>query len=106
MNLQTKFSVASTLTAILVISLAAFGVHAISATDDLVIDLYNQPLMGVSYARAASTTFAEARALTVQGQFLSRSPEPVSVALLRMEKDILDDLRIVRQRMHDGNVAD
>jgi diguanylate cyclase (GGDEF)-like protein len=106
MNLQTKFSVASTLTAILVISLAAFGVHAISATDDLVIDLYNQPLMGVSYARAASTTFAEARALTVQGQFLSRSPEPVSAALLRMEKDILDDLRIVRQRMHDGNVAD
>jgi diguanylate cyclase (GGDEF)-like protein len=106
MTLLAKFGVASGLIAILVILLATLGAHALSATDDLIIHLYDRPLMGVNYARAANTTLAEARALTSQRRMLEpKSSLAAAAALHKMEKVIADDLTIVRERMGADNVT-
>src|SRR3954454_16417657 len=106
MNIRAKFGLASTLIAVLVICLAAFGVHALSAANGLIIRIYEQPLMGVSYGRAATATFAEARAAAMQGRLQGPSASmAVAAALDRMEKDIAGDLRIVRERIQDPDVA-
>ena len=60
----------------------------------------------MSYARAASATLNEARGLMDRGLLLGagRSAGAV-VSLRRMEADIAEDLGIVRQRMHDADIA-
>ena len=72
---------------------------------DQIVRLYDEPLMGVNYARAAATALSEARRLMDQSLALGpgRSPEAVK-SLRRAKFDIAEDLRIVRQRAHDVEV--
>jgi diguanylate cyclase (GGDEF)-like protein len=106
MSLRVKFSVAFSLIAGLTIALGCYGIQSLSLTRDLVVRLYDQPLMGVSYARAASASLNEARGLmncnlpSQQG----RLPDVVA-ALDRTEADIAEDLQIVRQRVQDPAVV-
>ena len=105
MSLQAKFHLATALVAILVIGLAAFAVHAVSATSDLIVRLYDQPLMGVNYARAAATTLADARGLIERSQSSDPAASLAAMTSLRQtERDIADDLRIVRDRVNDPSV--
>jgi PAS domain-containing protein len=106
MTLQAKFGCASALIAMLAISLAAFGIRSVGATSDLIIRLYDKPLMGVNFARAASATLTQARNLTAQSRLLGpQSLAAVASPLQQMETDIADDLRIVRERVEDGGVV-
>lgn len=106
MTLQAKFSYASAFIAMLAISLAAFGVYAVDATSNLIVRLYDKPLMGVNYARAASATLTEARALAAQSRLLGpQSLAAISPPFQQMQRDIADDLRIVRERVDDADIV-
>src|SRR5580658_5774718 len=106
MSLRGRFYLGFSLIALLAAGVAAYGVHALSTTVDLIVHLYDEPLMGVNYARAASSTLNEAR--RVMDRSLLVTPDPssnVAVSLRRMQADIAEDLHIVRQRVHDDVVT-
>jgi hypothetical protein len=64
--------------------------------------LYDEPLVGVNYARAANITLSEARRVMDQSLVLGPGRSPAAIdALRRMASDIADDLRIIRQRVRD-----
>ncbi len=105
MSLGKKLWIAFGLIASLSIGLAIYGARALSKMGDQIVRLYDEPLMGVNYARAAATALSEARRLMDQSLALGpgRSPEAVK-SLRRAKFDIAEDLRIVRQRAHDAEV--
>ena len=106
MSLRRKFWLAFGLIAMLAIGLSAYCVHALGATVALIVRLYDEPLVGVNYARAASASLNAAHDLMDRGlsQGASQSADVVA-SLRRLQRDIADDLGIVRQRMHDAGVT-
>src|SRR5580704_8486780 len=106
MSLRGRFYLGFSLIALLAVGVAAYGVHALSATVDLIVRLYDEPLMGVNYARAASATLNEAHRLMDRSLLVTPDPASNVVASLRkMQTDIAEDLQIVRQRVHDDVVT-
>ena len=81
-------------------------VHALSVTSDLIVRLYDRPLMGVNCARAASGVLAEARRVAALSPVPDPELSPAVVASLRhMQWDIAQDLGIVSERVQDAEVA-
>jgi diguanylate cyclase (GGDEF)-like protein len=106
LSLWQKFFAAFSLVAMLAISLAAYGVHALSSTSNLIARLYDEPLMGVNYARAASATLNEARGLMDRALSLqANQSNDVAGSLRAMEIEIAADLGVVRRRVHDERVT-
>jgi diguanylate cyclase (GGDEF)-like protein len=102
MSLRGKFHVAFGIIASLAIGLVLYGVFALSATRNLVFKLYDEPLVAVSYARAASATLNEARGLMDRALLMGPlGAADVMSSLDRKYAEISDDLWIVRQRLHD-----
>jgi diguanylate cyclase (GGDEF)-like protein len=106
MSLRFKFYVAFSLIASLAIALGCYGIRSLNATGDLVVRLYDEPLIGVSYARAASAGLTEARGLMNRALLLQQGRSPDAAAALgKSETDISEDLEIVRRRIQDPAVA-
>src|SRR5271156_6627364 len=106
MSLRRKFYGAFGLIAILAIGLAIYGALALSATGDLVVRLYDEPLIGVSYARAASAAFNQARGTMDRNLLLGPAKSPNALeSLRRIQGDVGVDLGIVRERVHDPAVT-
>ena len=107
MSLRRKFYGAFGLIAVLAIGLAVYGAHALNATGDLVVRLYDEPLVGVSYARAASATPERGARLDGSGSccWARLSSTNGVMSLRRMQTDIDEDLGIVRERVHDPAIG-
>jgi diguanylate cyclase (GGDEF)-like protein len=100
-RLWTAFGLIASLS----IGLAIYGTVALSKMGDVIVRLYDEQLMGVNYARAAATSFSEARRLMDQSLALgSARPQDASKSLRQASIDIAEDLWIVRQRAHDVEV--
>ena len=105
MSLGKKLWTAFGLIASLSIGLAIYGTVALSKMGDVIVRLYDEQLMGVNYARAAATSFSDARRLMDQSLALgSGRPQDASKSLRQASIDIAEDLWIVRQRAHDVEV--
>ena len=105
MSLRVKFWIGFALIAGLAVSLAGYGAGALSRTGDLIVRLYDEPLVGVNYARAASATLSDARRLMDQSLPVGSGQSAAAIgSLRRMKSEIAEDLRIVRQRMNDAAV--
>jgi methyl-accepting chemotaxis protein len=83
--------------------LAFYGVRSISATGDLVVQLYDGPLMGISHARAAHTELNEARLVLLQAQTAEVSNE-AATRFEKLVKGVFEDLGVVRDRIQSANV--
>jgi methyl-accepting chemotaxis protein len=84
--------------------LAFFAIRGISASGDMVVRLYDGPLMGINYARSAHAAMNEARFLVHRSIHESATEE----MLARLEKLIVgisDDLKIVRDRVGNKDVT-
>jgi methyl-accepting chemotaxis protein len=84
--------------------LAFFAIKGISASGDMVVRLYDGPLMGINYARSAHAAMNEARFLVHRSIHESATEE----MLARLEKLIVgisDDLKIVRDRVGNKDVT-
>ncbi len=104
MSIRYKIFSAFSVVVLLACGLAYFGIRSISDTGDLVVRLYDGPLMGINHARSAHAALNEARLILQQN--LAGSASANSVA--RFEKrigNIFEDLNVVRDRVRSQSVS-
>ena len=104
MSIRYKIFGAFSVVLLLACGLALFGIRSISETGDLVVRLYDGPLMGINHARSAHAALNEARLILQQN--LGGSAYAGSAA--RFEKrigNIFEDLNVVRERVHSQSVS-
>ena len=83
--------------------LAFYSIRSISSSGDMVVRLYDGPLMGINFARSALASMNEARLLVHRSQNEGATKE----MLARLEKliaGISDDLKIVGERVNTKDV--
>jgi methyl-accepting chemotaxis protein len=84
--------------------LAFYGIRGISSSGDLVVRLYNGPLMGINYARSAHGATNEAR-LLVQRSLSEGASKELVAKFEKLIAGISDDLKIVRERVNSKDVT-
>jgi methyl-accepting chemotaxis protein len=85
-------------------AVAFYGIRGISASGDLVVRLYDGPLMGINFARSAHAAVNEARLLVQRSQSENASKETV-VKFEKLIAGVTDDLKIVRERVVSKDIA-
>jgi len=107
MSLRLKLYMGFGVIAALVIVLGSYGARSAWATGELVAGLFDEPLIGVSYARAASAALNRASDLMARALSAEPAASPEFVAALNAaEADIAEDLRVVRSRVRDPAVTE
>ncbi len=105
MSIRSKLALAFAAVLLLVGGLALYGIRTISTTGDTVIRLYDEPLLAVNRARAAQASFNKARAAMERAlAFPDNVADDVVRQVDELAADVLDDLRIVRDRVNDEAV--
>jgi diguanylate cyclase (GGDEF)-like protein len=104
MSIRYKFFGAFSIVIALACGLAFYGIRGISTTGDLVVRLYDGPLMGINHARSAHAALNEARLLMQRGLSEEASKETVA-KFEKLLADIADDLKIVQERVKDKDVT-
>jgi methyl-accepting chemotaxis protein len=84
--------------------LAFYGIRGISSSGDLVVHLYDGPLMGINYSRSAHAAMNEAR-LLVHRSINEGATREMVVKLEKLITGIADDLKVVRERVVSSDVA-
>jgi methyl-accepting chemotaxis protein len=84
--------------------LAFYGIRSISSSGDLVVRLYDGPLMGINYARSALASMNEARLLVHRSQNEGATKDMLT-KLEKLIAGISDDLKIVRERVDAKDVT-
>jgi len=104
MSIRYKFFLAFSVLAVLICSLAVSGFRGIAASGDLVVRLYDGPLMGINHARTAHAALNEARLLVTPG--LGDSvPAETAIKFQALLTEITENLKIVRERVKNADVA-
>jgi methyl-accepting chemotaxis protein len=88
---------------ILALGLAFYGIRGISTSGDLVVRLYDGPLMGINHARSAHAALNEAR-LIMQRSLSEGAPGERVAKFEKLVVGIFEDLNVVRDRMQHPNV--
>src|SRR5450631_373799 len=104
MSIRIKLLGVLSLILALACGLAFYGVRSISATGDLVVQLYDGPLMGINHARAAHAELNEARLVLLQAQTAEVSNE-AAAKFEKLVKGVSEDLAVVRDRIRSANVS-
>jgi len=103
MSIRLKLLAVSSLILALACGLATYGVRGIASTGNLVVRLYDGPLMSINHARSAPAALNEARLVLLQAQ----TGDVTSIAAARFEKllrSVSDDLGVVRERSQSDKV--
>lgn len=104
MSIRYKFFCAFSVVIALACGLAFYGMRGITTSGDLVVRLYDGPLMGINHARSAHAALNAARLLMQAG--LSDGATKESVARLeKLVTGITDDLKVVRDRVRTKDVT-
>jgi len=111
MSIRSKLFLAFSIVLALAAGVAAYGIRAISNADALVVRLYDQPFMAVSYARSAQVKFAYARAAMERRFLLHGAEREANDAVFKTAiNDVMEDLTVVGERLtqvgHAQGVAD
>jgi diguanylate cyclase (GGDEF)-like protein len=104
MSIRTKFFLAFSVLAALACSLAFSGYRGIAASGDLVVRLYDGPLMGINHARSAHARLNEAR-LLVTRNLGDGLPNETVIKFQALLTEITEDLKIVRERVENADVT-
>jgi methyl-accepting chemotaxis protein len=101
MSIRYKLFCAFSVVMALACGLAFYGIRGIAASGDLVVRLYDGPLMAISQAQAAHAALNEARLVMHQG--LSEGASKAAVAKLeKLLAAIADDLKTVQERVKNS----
>ena len=104
MSIRYKIFGAFSIVIALACGLAFYGIRGISNSGDLVVRLYDGPLMGINHARSAHAGLNEAR--LIMQRSLSEGASSQAVAKLdSLLKSIFEDLNVVRDRVHSAGVG-
>jgi len=104
MSIRFKFFGAFSILIVLAAGLAFYSNSAISSVGGLVFSLYDGPLLGINHARSAHAELNEARMRLEPGLAEPLSKENIA-RVKELLSDIAADLKIVRERIKDDNVA-
>jgi methyl-accepting chemotaxis protein len=105
MSIRYKFFAAFSVIIALACGLAFYGIRGISTSGDLVVRLYDGPLMAINHARSAHAALNEAR-LLMQRNLSANGSDGASVAKLeKLLADIKEDLKVVRTRANNKDVT-
>src|SRR5260370_35226499 len=101
MSIRYKLIIAFSIVLCLAAGVAICGIMAITEAGDLVVQLYDEPFMAVSHARAAQVRFDEARA--VMAPSLTAHDAQTGVGLVEAAvKGVPEGLGLVRGAMARG----
>jgi methyl-accepting chemotaxis protein len=105
MSIRYKLFCAFSVVIALACGLAFYGVRGISTSGDLVVRLYDGPLMAINHARSAHAALNEAR-LLMQRSFSEGGASKENVARIgKLLGGVNDDLKIVRERVANKDVS-
>lgn len=103
MSFRYKFFAAFSIVVALACGLAFYGIRGMSTAGDLVVRLYDGPLMGINHARSAHAALNEAR-LVMQQSRNEAAPVETLAKFKKLLADIEDDLKVVRERIGNQDV--
>jgi methyl-accepting chemotaxis protein len=83
--------------------LAFYGLRGINATGDLVVRLYDGPLMAINHARSAHAELNAALLILKSSESTGVSKE-AAAKYEKLVKSIFEDLDVVRERVQSNNV--
>ena len=104
MSIRYKFFCAFSVVIALACGLAFHGMRGISTSGDLVVRLYDGPLMGINHARSAHAALNAARLLMQSGLSDGATKEAVG-KFEKLVSEIADDLKVVRDRVKTKDVT-
>jgi diguanylate cyclase (GGDEF)-like protein len=104
MSIRYKFFFAFSILVALACFLALVGFQGIAMSGDLVVRLYDGPLMGINHARSADSTLGEARVLLTPDRGSGSRDDTVIKKFQAMVAEIAQDLKIVHDRIEDDDV--
>lgn len=84
--------------------LAAYAVDAISKSSEFVARMYDEPLMGINQARSAHAGLIGANGLMRRAIAIREDPARAADELEKTIFSALEDLKIVRERVHNDGV--
>jgi methyl-accepting chemotaxis protein len=98
-SIRLKLFSAFSVVVALAVGTTYYGIRATSEAGGLVVQLYDEPFMAVSHARAAQARFGEARA-AMERELLLRdtSPESDDALLETAMNDVMAELKVVSER--------
>ncbi len=103
MSIRYKLFCAFSVVIALACGLAYYGVRGIATSGDLVVRLYDGPLMAINHARAAHAALNEARMLS-QSSFGEGASKETVAKIDKLMAGISADLKIVRERVKHKDV--
>jgi methyl-accepting chemotaxis protein len=104
MSIRLKFFCAFSVVIALACGLAFYGMRGISASGDLVVRLYDGPLMAINHARSAHAELNEARRL-MQRSLSEGASEAMTAKFEKLLAAVMDDLKVVRERVKSNDVT-
>jgi methyl-accepting chemotaxis protein len=109
-SIHLKLFLAFSMVVALAVGTTYYGIRATSQAGGLVVQLYDEPFMAVSHARAAQARFGEARAAMERALLLrDTSPQSDDALFETAMKDVMAELKVVSERGgktgHAENVA-
>jgi diguanylate cyclase (GGDEF)-like protein len=104
MSIRYKFFCAFSVLVALACGIALYGFGGISKSGDLVVHLYDGPLMEINHARSAYAALNQARIL-VQPGLSEAVPEQTVARFEKLLTEIADDLTVVRERVKNTDVT-
>ena len=104
MSIRYKMFGAFSIVIILACGIALYGIRGISGAGDLVVRLYDGPLMGISHARAAHTGMSEAR-FVMQRSLGGSDAARAAAKFEKLVGLVFEELGVVRDRVPGASVA-
>jgi methyl-accepting chemotaxis protein len=104
MSIRYKIFGAFSVVILLACGLAFYGIRGISDSGDLVVRLFDGPLMGINHARSAHAAVNEARLLMYRSSVEGSSKDTVA-KFEKLAKGAGEDLAVVRDRVPSPNVS-
>lgn len=103
MSIRYKIFGAFSVVVLLACGLAFYGIRGISTSGDLVVRLYDGPLMGINHARSAHAALNEAR-LVMQRSLTDGATSEAVTRFEKLVRNISEDLNVVRDRVQSAAV--
>jgi len=102
MSIRYKIFGVFSILIVLACGLAFYGIRGISTSGDLVVRLYDGPLMGINHARSAHASLNEAR-LMMQRGLIEGAPAETVARFEKLVGSIFEDLKVVHERVQSPN---
>jgi methyl-accepting chemotaxis protein len=102
MSIRYKIFGVFSILIVLACGLAYYGIRGISTSGDLVVRLYDGPLMGINHARSAHASLNEARFIMQRGLVEGASSDTVA-KFEKVRSSIFEDLKVVQDRVQSPN---